>query len=38
MDFRQSFSKCRNLKDGGQNEKGDAVAVVVSETLDGLKS
>ena len=28
----------RNRKDGGENEKDDAVAVVVTETPDGLKS
>jgi hypothetical protein len=38
MDLRQPLSKWRNRKGGGKNGKDDALAVVATETLDGLKS
>ncbi len=38
VDLRQSLSKWRDQKGRGGNEKDDAVAIVITETLEGLKN
>ena len=38
LDLFQLLSLVRNRKGGGKKEKDDAVASVITETLDGLKN